>query len=46
MPQGVGGIVAVWKVVKEGFLEEELLDGAEAGLKRWGWLGTATCGMW
>lgn len=39
MRNSVDGIVAVWKVVKEGFLEEEILDEAEAGKKGEGLAG-------
>lgn len=42
--KGVDVVVAVWKIVKEGFLEEEILDGAEAGKKREGLAGH--CHLW
>lgn len=44
--KGVDVVMAVWKVVKGGFSEEEILDGAEAGKRGRGWLGTATCRIW
>lgn len=44
MRKGVDGAVAVWKVVKEGFLEEEILDGAETGKEEEGLVGH--CHLW
>lgn len=37
--KGVDVVMAVWKVVKGGFSEEEILDGAEAGKKGEGLAG-------